>query len=85
MADPVSAESTPNIACIGCGSPTGQYKPFCDDCARFYVSEVGHMPFCVLCHQGFPLKHGLHTTKSGGHAGRCALSEVTVNAGAEAF
>lgn len=69
----------PNVVCAGCGSPTGIYKPFCDDCARFYVNECGTMPFCVLCHKGFPLEHGMHKTPSGGHAGRCALTEDSIS------
>jgi molybdenum cofactor biosynthesis enzyme MoaA len=65
----------PNVVCIACGSVTSVHKPFCDDCARFFVAEVGHMPFCVLCHEGYPLQHGMHTTKTGGYAGRCAVNQ----------
>jgi predicted amidophosphoribosyltransferase len=64
----------PNIVCMGCGARTSLYKPFCDDCARFFVTEVGVMPFCVLCHQGYPVEHGMHKTKTGGHAGRCVAT-----------
>lgn len=65
----------PRVVCMACGSPTSLYKPFCDDCAAFFVGEIGTMPFCVLCHQGLPLEHGMHKTKSGGHAGRCELTQ----------
>jgi predicted amidophosphoribosyltransferase len=61
--------------CIACGADSSLYKPFCEDCARFFVGEIGQMPFCVLCHEGYPLEHGMHKTKTGGHAGRCAVNQ----------
>jgi predicted amidophosphoribosyltransferase len=64
----------PRILCAGCGAPTGFYEPFCRDCAAFFVSECGQMPFCVLCHQGLPVEHGMHKTPTGGHAGRCTIT-----------
>ena len=68
----------PQVVCIGCGSPTGLNKPFCDDCAKFFANEVGCVPFCVLCHAGYPLENGMHKTKEGGHAGRCySVTTVT--------
>lgn len=64
----------PQVVCMGCGSPTSLYKSFCDDCAAFFVNEIGCMPFCVLCHAGFAVEHGMHKTKTGGYAGPCALT-----------
>lgn len=63
--------SGPQVVCIACGSVTSIYTPFCDDCARFFVNEIGQVPFCALCHAGYPVEHGMHKTKTGGHAGRC--------------
>jgi predicted amidophosphoribosyltransferase len=65
----------PTIVCFACGSPTGEFKPFCDDCARFWQAEVGYVPFCTLCEKGYTELHGLHYTKSGGYAGRCQKTQ----------
>lgn len=75
-----NAMNGPKIVCMACGSPTSLYKPFCDDCARFFLEEIGVVPFCALCHQGLPVEYGMHKTKSGGHAGRCAMTTSTSDA-----
>jgi hypothetical protein len=62
----------PQVVCACCGAPTSIYAPLCEECARNYVALVGEIPSCELCREGFPLEHGMHKTKSGGHAGRCS-------------
>lgn len=74
----------PQIVCAGCGAATGLYAPLCDQCARNYVELVGEVPSCALCDAGLPVKHGMHTTKTGGYAGKCAAifeSSLTSNEG----
>jgi len=62
--------NSPTLVCAGCASPTSMHKPVCDECMELFA-EVGH-PVCMLCEGGLLVDaHGMHVTKSGGHAGRC--------------
>lgn len=67
----------PQVVCAGCGAPTSIYAPLCKQCARNYVELVGEIPACELCDAGFPVEHGMHKTKTGGHAGRCSAAAVS--------
>lgn len=63
--------SGPRPICAGCGCLTEFGKPLCDDC--FEASGGVLQPYCSLCEAGLAVdKFGLHTTKTGGYAGKCA-------------
>lgn len=72
----------PRIVCAGCGEPTSLYKPVCDDCRALHdevAAGFGVERYCVLCEQGLSVEHGMHKTKTGGHAGRCTASSIGAN------
>lgn len=72
----------PRVVCFGCGKETTPMKPVCDAC----MVAVGEKPiaYCPLCEallvagaDVLPAERGIHRTKSGGYAGKCAAVFTT--------
>jgi predicted amidophosphoribosyltransferase len=71
------AVNGPRLLCFGCGKETTGTKPICDAC----LIAAGEEPrsFCSLCEASLVTSSGvliavagIHRTKAGGYAGKCA-------------
>lgn len=67
----------PRLLCAACGKETTPTKPVCDAC--LIAAGETPTPFCALCEASLvkgggvlPAEHGIHKTKAGGYAGKCA-------------